>query len=126
MLIPRLNKAAACRRDRPPSTAVTTRTRKSSEYGFAIPAGPLPLVASLNHDLPRLGNPKSDSIRSDDALDGPPIRVAGDWASCLTATLTVLVVFSKSTTLGRRHESEPNSFSNSIQRVCDIAACNAG
>ena len=25
-------------------------------------------MASLNHDLPRLGNPKSDSLRSDDAL----------------------------------------------------------
>jgi hypothetical protein len=34
-------------------------------------AGPFP-VASLNHDLPLLGNPKFDSIRSDDALARDP------------------------------------------------------
>jgi hypothetical protein len=34
-------------------------------------------VASLNHDLPPLGNPKSDSIRSDDALVQPPRRARG-------------------------------------------------
>jgi hypothetical protein len=33
-------------------------------------------VASLNHDLPFLGNPKCDSVRSDDALDN-----FGVWAA---------------------------------------------
>jgi len=32
-------------------------------------------VASLNHDLPSLGNPKSDSISSDDALDRDPNKL---------------------------------------------------
>jgi hypothetical protein len=33
-------------------------------------------VASLNHDLPTLGNPKLDSIRTDDALAAVALHVA--------------------------------------------------
>src|ERR1700676_466311 len=49
----------------PPSIASTTRLRKSSEYGFAIHAGLLP-VASLNHIRARMGIP--DSAFSGNAL----------------------------------------------------------
>src|SRR3981081_2225842 len=40
--IPTPNTAAALRRDTPLSTAPTTRSRKSREYGRAMHAGPLP------------------------------------------------------------------------------------
>src|SRR5437588_2148555 len=40
--IPTPNTAAALRRDTPLSTARTTRSRKSREYGRAMHAGPLP------------------------------------------------------------------------------------
>src|SRR6202521_6491501 len=49
----------------PPSIASTTRLRKSSEYGFAIHAGLLP-VGSLNHIRARMGIP--DSAFSGNAL----------------------------------------------------------
>src|SRR5882762_6354038 len=49
----------------PLSIASTTRLRKSSEYGFAIHAGLLP-VASLNHIRARMGIP--DSAFSGNAL----------------------------------------------------------
>src|SRR3981081_4559606 len=48
-----------------PSIASTTRLRKSSEYGFAIHAGLLP-VGSLNHIRARMGIP--DSAFSGNAL----------------------------------------------------------
>src|ERR1700676_5632452 len=51
----------------PPSIASTTRLRKSSEYGFAIHAGLLP-VGSLNHIRARMGIP--DSAFSGNALAG--------------------------------------------------------
>src|SRR6266545_7226574 len=43
------NTAAALRRDRPPSTARTTRSRKSREYGRAMHAGPLPSMQLESH-----------------------------------------------------------------------------
>jgi hypothetical protein len=43
-------------------------------------------VTSLNHDLPPLGNPKSDSIRSDDAL------VGSFRAESRSGSLAILVV----------------------------------
>src|SRR5260370_41499336 len=49
----------------PLSIAATTRLRKSSEYGFAIHAGLLP-VASLNHIRASMGIP--DSAFSGNAL----------------------------------------------------------
>src|ERR1700704_4732033 len=49
----------------PPSIASTTRLRKSSEYGFAIHAGLLP-VGSLNHIRAGMGIP--DSAFSGNAL----------------------------------------------------------
>src|SRR6266581_8714704 len=49
----------------PPSIASTTRLRKSSEYGFAIPAGLLP-AGSLNHIRADMGIP--DSAFSGNAL----------------------------------------------------------
>src|SRR5881394_762566 len=49
----------------PPSIVPTTRLRKSSEYGFAIHAGLLP-VGSLNHIRAGLGIP--DSAFSGNAL----------------------------------------------------------
>src|ERR1700704_5651001 len=49
----------------PPSIASTTRLRKSSEYGFAIHAGLLP-VGRLNHI--RAGMGISDSAFSGNAL----------------------------------------------------------
>src|SRR6202521_1936378 len=49
----------------PPSITSTTRLRKSSEYGFAIHAGLLP-VGSLNHIRARMGIP--DSAFSGNAL----------------------------------------------------------
>src|SRR5258707_2881077 len=49
----------------PPSTASTTRLRRSSEYGFAIHAGLLP-VGSLNHI--RAGMGIHDSAFSGNAL----------------------------------------------------------
>src|SRR5258708_18463411 len=52
----------------PPSIASTTRLRKSSEYGFAIHAGLLP-VASLNHIRASMGIP--DSAFSGNALMEP-------------------------------------------------------
>src|SRR5712691_5764960 len=42
----------------PPSIAATTRLRRSSEYGFAIHAGLLP-VGSLNHIRAGMGIPES-------------------------------------------------------------------
>src|SRR5712691_5555031 len=51
----------------PPSIASTTRLRKSSEYGFAIHAGLLP-VGSLNHIRASMGIP--DSAFSGSALVG--------------------------------------------------------
>src|SRR5450631_2334806 len=45
----------------PSSIAPTTRTRKSSEYGFAIHAGLLP-VGSLNHIRARRGIPLRFSL----------------------------------------------------------------
>src|SRR6266436_1597710 len=50
----------------PSSTAPITRARKSSEYGFAIHAGLLP-VGSLNHIRAGMGIP-SDSAFSENAL----------------------------------------------------------
>src|SRR3979411_1986634 len=50
----------------PPSIASTTRLRKSSEYGFAIHAGLLP-VGSLNHIRASMGIP--DSAFSGNALE---------------------------------------------------------
>src|SRR6266704_3207085 len=52
----------------PPSIASTTRLRKSSEYGFAIPAGLLP-AGSLNHIRADMGIP--DSAFSGNALGRP-------------------------------------------------------
>src|SRR5260370_41125187 len=52
----------------PPSIASTRRLRKSSEYGFAIHAGLLP-VRSLNHIRASMGIP--DSAFSGDALVFP-------------------------------------------------------
>src|SRR6266852_5640889 len=49
----------------PPSIVSTTRLRKSSEYGFAIHAGLLP-VGSLNHIRAGMGIP--DSAFSGNAL----------------------------------------------------------
>src|SRR6266849_3275827 len=49
----------------PPSITSTTRLRRSSEYGFAIHAGLLP-VGSLNHIRAGMGIP--DSAFSGDAL----------------------------------------------------------
>src|SRR5580704_5115022 len=55
----------------PASIVSTTRLRKSSEYGFAIHAGLLP-VASLNHIRARMGIP--DSAFSGNALGEHPLR----------------------------------------------------
>src|ERR1700688_4601957 len=63
MLTPHCSAASAM--VAPPSIASTTRLRKSSEYGFAIHAGLLP-VASLNHIRARMGIP--DSAFSGNAL----------------------------------------------------------
>src|SRR5258707_11534628 len=60
----------------PLSIASTTRLRKSSEYGFAIHAGLLP-VGSLNHIRARMGIP--DSAFSGNAL------VLKDAMDCLLA-----------------------------------------
>src|SRR5438105_2488789 len=57
----------------PPSITSTTRLRKSSEYGFAIHAGLLP-VASLNHIRASMGIP--DSAFSGNALVGGNDRPA--------------------------------------------------
>src|ERR1700676_995731 len=65
MLTPHCSAASAM--VAPPSIASTTRLRKSSEYGFAIHAGLLP-VASLNHIRARMGIP--DSAFSGNALEG--------------------------------------------------------
>src|SRR5882672_9855921 len=54
----------------PPSIASTTRLRKSSEYGFAIHAGLLP-VGSLNHI--RAGMGIHDSAFSGNALAWPEV-----------------------------------------------------
>src|SRR4029077_20119057 len=51
----------------PLSIVAITRLRKSSEYGFAIPAGLLP-AGSLNHIRAGMGIP--DSAFSGNALEG--------------------------------------------------------
>src|SRR4030088_898202 len=58
----------------PPSIASTTRLRKSSEYGFAIHAGLLP-VGSLNHIRAGMGIP--DSAFSGNALVTVPSGYVG-------------------------------------------------
>src|SRR6266487_3687243 len=60
----------------PPSIASTTRLRKSSEYGFAIPAGLLP-AGSLNHIRADMGIP--DSAFSGNALNRPKSSLARLW-----------------------------------------------
>src|SRR4030081_958852 len=56
VLIATSNSDAVCRRDKPPSTVLTTRSRKSREYGRAIHAGPLPSM-QLESQLAVQGNP---------------------------------------------------------------------
>src|SRR5712671_5518556 len=69
----------------PPSIASTTRLRKSSEYGFAIHAGLLP-VGSLNHI--RAGMGIHDSAFSGNAL-------APQWSpgAALTAGVIGVAMF---------------------------------
>jgi hypothetical protein len=61
------NTDAALRRDKPPSTALTTRSRKSREYGRAMHTGPSP-AGSLNRISAPEGIPHPDSFRPDTAL----------------------------------------------------------
>src|SRR5580693_8865490 len=73
----------------PASIVSTTRLRKSSEYGFAIHAGLLP-VASLNHIRARMGIP--DSAFSGNALEagGPAIWSASfgkDGSQAITGSM---------------------------------------
>src|SRR6202035_5056072 len=48
---------AACRPDIPPAIAASTRSRKSSDSAFDIPAGPPAPAGSLNQIHPELGIP---------------------------------------------------------------------
>src|SRR5207302_1957871 len=56
VLIAISNSEAARRRDKPPSTALTTRSRKSREYGRAMHADPHP-SQQLESQLAAQGNP---------------------------------------------------------------------
>src|SRR4029079_16621220 len=75
VLIPTPKIRATSRRDVPPSTAPTTRSLKSCEYGLAIRAGLLPST-QLESQFKRQRNPKSDSASSDTALD-PRAAIGG-------------------------------------------------
>src|SRR5258705_11549275 len=66
----------------PPSIASTTRLRKSSEYGFAIHAGLLP-VGSLNHIRAGMGI-------HDSAFSGNALVTAWELAKTCRSTFQVL------------------------------------
>jgi hypothetical protein len=51
------NRKAACRPDIPPAIAASTRSRKSSDSAFDIPAGPPAPAGSLNQIHTDLGIP---------------------------------------------------------------------
>src|SRR5438128_4076701 len=80
--IPTPNTAAARRRDRPRSTARTTRSRKSREYGRAMHAGPLPSM-QLESQFHARRNPLS-------RLDQPGYRSRGAPAGGLTEAQKVV------------------------------------
>src|ERR1700676_4719071 len=95
MLTPHCSAASAM--VAPPSIASTTRLRKSSEYGFAIHAGLLP-VASLNHIRARMGIPDSAfsgnalvpdiAARSDRTGDNHPTRTSSGTPSAAAIALS--------------------------------------
>jgi hypothetical protein len=57
-------RSAAAWRDRPPSTAAITRTRKSSDKVFAIAPGPRP-ADRVNQITPASGKHFRESVRED-------------------------------------------------------------
>src|SRR5882757_7404657 len=63
---------AAARRDWPPSTASTIRSRRSFDKGFAIPTG-LHSSQSFESQTTSLGNPPADSVSGEFALERFPI-----------------------------------------------------
>jgi len=63
-------RSPAARREAPPATASTTRSRKSAEHGFGIAHPPISNAARIAHPA-RLENPP-DSITLKSALDVEP------------------------------------------------------
>src|SRR5471030_2425394 len=63
------NRAAAARRDSPPSTALTILLRRSNERGRAIHAGLLNPSPQLESHFKPAGNPHTDSFFLEFALD---------------------------------------------------------
>src|SRR6195256_2856602 len=85
--IPTPNTAAALRRDTPLSTAPTTRSRKSREYGRAMHAGPLPSM-QLESQFRAWRNPLSrlDQAGYRSRLDGEVDEGESDWLVFLVPT----------------------------------------